>query len=139
MIGLDTNVLARIVLEDDAQQAKQALELLQACHEAGEAVAVSLSAILELEWVLRSVAKLEKSIVIATFKKLLETAPLRVENEAVFEHALYLYGGETANADFAECLFLAQYQRLSCRVMASFDEKAQRMDKVAHPADISFS
>jgi predicted nucleic-acid-binding protein len=136
MIGLDTNVLARIVLEDDAQQAKQALELLQACHEVGETVAVSLSVILELEWVLRSVAKLEKSIVIATFKKILETAPLRIENEVVFEHALYLYGGETANADFAECLFLAQYQSMSCRVMASFDEKAQRMDKVAHPADI---
>jgi predicted nucleic-acid-binding protein len=139
MIGLDTNVLVRIVLEDDAQQSKQALELLQACHETDEVVAVSLSVILELEWVLRSVAKLEKSIVIATFKKLLETAPLRIENEAVLEHALFLYGGETANADFAECLFLAQYQRMGCRVMASFDEKAQRMDKVAHLADISFS
>jgi predicted nucleic-acid-binding protein len=136
MIGLDTDVLARIVLEDDAQQSKQALKLLQACHEAGEAAAVSLSVVLELEWVLRSVAKLEKSTVIATFKKLLETAPLRIENEAALEHALYLYGGETANADFAECLFLAQYQRMDCTVMASFDDKAQRMDKVAHPAAI---
>ncbi len=138
MIGVDTNVLARIVLEDDAQQAKQALELLQACHEAGEAVAVSLSVILELEWVLRSVAKLEKSIVIATFKKLLETAPLRIDNEAVLEHALYLYGGESAKADFPDCLFSAQYQRMGCRNMASFDTQAQRLPKVLHPVKAAF-
>lgn len=133
MIGLDTNVLVRIVLEDDAQQAKQALELLQACHEAGEAVAVSLSVILELEWVMRSVAKLEKSKVIATFKTLLETAPLRIDNEAVLEHALYLYGGESAKADFPDCLFSAQYQRMGCRNMASFDAQALRLPKVLHP------
>jgi predicted nucleic-acid-binding protein len=139
MIGLDTNVLARIVLADDALQTNQALELLRACDESGEEVAVSLSAILELEWVLRSVAKLGKAVVITVFRQLLETAPLRIDNEAALEHALYLYDGEGAKADFAECLFSAQYQRMGCRKMASFDEKAQRMDEVAHPADIGFS
>jgi predicted nucleic-acid-binding protein len=136
MIGLDTNILARIVLADDALQTKQALELLRACDEAGEEIAVSLSVILELEWVLRSVAKLGKAAIITVFRQLLETAQLRIDNEAVLEHALYLYDGEGAKADFAECLFSAQYQRMGCRTMASFDEKAQRMDKVAHPADI---
>jgi predicted nucleic-acid-binding protein len=139
MIGLDTNILARIVLADDALQTNQALELLQTCDESGEEVAVSLSVILELEWVLRSVAKLGKAVVITVFRKLLETAPLRIDNEAALEHALYLYDGEGAKADFAECLFSAQYQRMGCRVMASFDEKAQRMDKVAHPANVWFS
>ena len=134
MIGLDTNVLARIVLEDDALQARQAFELLQACEESDVPVAVSLAVILELEWVLRSTAKLGKAAVIVTFKKLLETAPLRIENEAILEHALYLYGGETAKADFAECLFLAQYLKMGCRNMASFDVQAQRMPNVLHPA-----
>ena len=133
MIGLDTNVLARIVLGDDARQTSEALELLRACDESGEVITVSLGVILELEWVLRSVAKLEKSIVIATFKKLLETAPLRIDNEAVLEHALYLYGGESAKADFPDCLFSAQYQRMGCRNMASFDMQAQRLPKVLHP------
>jgi predicted nucleic-acid-binding protein len=137
MIGLDTNVLVRIVLADDALQTTQALDLLQACDKAGEVIAVTLSVILELEWVLRSAAKLKKPEMIVVFKRLLEIAPLRIENEAVLEHALYLYDGEGAKADFAECLFAAQYQRMGCRTMASFDEKAQRMDKVAHPADIS--
>jgi predicted nucleic-acid-binding protein len=133
MIGLDTNVLARIVLADDTLQTKQALELLRACDESGEEVAVSLSVILELEWVLRSVAKLGKAAVITVLRQLLETAPLRIDNEAVLEHALYLYDSEGARADFAECLFSAQYQRMGCRTMASFDEKAQRMAFVNRP------
>lgn len=133
MIGLDTNVLARIVLADDPQQTSQALALLEACDKSGEEVAVSLSVVLELEWVLRSVAKLNKAAVITVFRQLLETAPLRIDNEAALEHALYLYDGEGARADFAECLFSAQYQRMGCRVMASFDEKAQRMPRILHP------
>ncbi len=134
MIGLDTNVLVRIVLADDALQTRQALDLLQACDEAGEAVAVSLSVFLELEWVLRSAAKVKKPEMIVVFKRLLEIAPLRIENEAVLEHALYLYSGETTRADFAECLFSAQYQRIGCRNMASFDAQAQRLPNVLHPA-----
>jgi predicted nucleic-acid-binding protein len=136
MIGLDTNVLARVVLADDVQQTSQALKLLRACDEAGEEVAVSLSVILELEWVLRSAAKLNKSAVIAVFRQLLETAPLRIDNEAVLEHALYIYGGENVKADFAECLFSAQYQRMGCRSMASFDEKAQRLSNVQSPVSL---
>lgn len=136
MIGLDTNVLARIVLADDAQQTRQALELLQACDLADEAVSVSLGVILELEWVLRSTAKLEKSKVVGIFKKLLETATLRIDNEAVLEHALYIYGGENVKADFADCLFSAHYQRMGCRSMASFDEKAQRLSNVRSPVSL---
>jgi predicted nucleic-acid-binding protein len=134
MIGLDTNVLARIVLADDAEQTRQALELLQICDESGEVVAISLSVILELEWVLRSAAKLDKTAITTLFKQLLETAPLHIENEAVLEHALYLYEGRGAKADFAECLFSAQYQSIGCRGMASFDKKAQTMPGVLHPA-----
>ena len=88
MIGLDTNVLARIVLADDVKQTRQALELLRACDESGEAVAISLSVILELEWVLRSAAKLDKTAITTLFRQLLQTAPLHIENEAVLEHAL---------------------------------------------------
>ncbi len=137
MIGLDTNVLARIVLADDAKQTRQALELLSACDASGELIAVSLSVILELEWVLRSAAKLDKPAVITVFRQLLETAPLEIDNEAALEHALYLYEGEGAKADFAECLFSAQYHRIGCRDMASFDKKAQRMANVMHPAHIA--
>lgn len=134
MIGLDTDVLARIVLADDVKQTHQALELLRACERSAEVVVVSLSVILELEWVLRSAAKLGKTAVISVLRQLLETASLQIDSEGVLEHALCLFEQEAAKADFAECLFSAQYQRIGCRAMASFDQKAQRMPKVLHPA-----
>ena len=90
MIGLDTNVIARVVLADDAVQTKQALALLESCQSKGEVVAISLSVILELEWVLRSGAKLSKQAVITLMRHLLETAFLQIENEAMLEQALYL-------------------------------------------------
>lgn len=134
MIGLDTNVIARVVLADDAVQTKQALALLESCQSKGEVVAISLSVILELEWVLRSGAKLSKQAVITLMRHLLETAFLQIENEAVLEQALYLY--DSSKADFAECLFCAQYQRMGCRSMASFDEKAQAMSHVDNPRQL---
>lgn len=134
MIGLDTNVIARVVLADDAVQTKQALALLESCQSKGEVVAISLSVILELEWVLRSGAKLSKQAVITLMRHLLETAFLQIENEAMLEQALYLY--DSSKADFAECLFCAQYQRMGCRIMASFDEKAQAMSHVGNPTQL---
>ncbi len=83
---------------------------------------------LELEWVLRAVAKLVKSRVLLVFKQLLETQDLQIDGEQVLEQAIYVY--ENNNCDFAECLFWAQYQRMGCRVMLTFDTAATRIDGV---------
>ena len=134
MIGLDTNVIARIVLADDAVQTRQALAVLARAQAAGETVVLSLATVLELEWVLRGVAKLAKSRVLAVFKQLLETEDLQIQDEQVLEQAIYSY--ENNAADFAECLFWAQYQRMGCRAMLTFDAVAARtggVDLVASP------
>lgn len=128
MIGLDTNVIARIVLADDAVQTRQALALLARAQAAGETVVLSLATVLELEWVLRGVAKLAKSQVSLVFKQLLETEDLQIPDEQILEQAIYIY--ESNKSDFAECLFWAQYQRMGCRVMLTFDAVAARMGGV---------
>ena len=50
MIALDTNVVVRLLVNDDAAQARRARSLLAAGHE----VRVPLTVLLETEWVLRS-------------------------------------------------------------------------------------
>jgi predicted nucleic-acid-binding protein len=134
MIGLDTNVIARIVLADDAAQTRQAAAMLAAAQQRGEEVSLSLPVVLELEWVLRSAAKLGKTAVITTLRHLLETELLQIENEGVLEYALHLYEGN--KADFAECLFVAKYRMQGCRVMVSFDVQACKIDGVVLPSDI---
>lgn len=131
MIGLDTNVIARIVLADDPVQTRQAAALLDAAQRHGEEVSLSLPVVLELEWVLRGAAKLSKTVVITTLRHLLETELLQIENEGALEYALHLYEG--SKADFAECLFLAKYRMQGCRAMVSFEVHACKLDGVMLP------
>jgi predicted nucleic-acid-binding protein len=49
MIVLDTNILARLVTNDDPVQARQSASLI----DTGNALFVPLTVFLELEWVLR--------------------------------------------------------------------------------------
>jgi predicted nucleic-acid-binding protein len=131
MIGLDTNVIARIVLADDQVQTRQAAAMLADAQLRGEEVSLSLPVVLELEWVLRSAAKLSKTAVVTTLRHLLETELLQIENEGALEYALHLY--ESSKADFAECLFLAKYRMQGCRAMLSFDAQACKLDGVILP------
>jgi predicted nucleic-acid-binding protein len=131
MIGLDTNVIARIVLADDLVQTRQSTAMLDDAQLRGEEVSLSLPVVLELEWVLRSAAKLPKTAVITTLRHLLETELLQIENEGALEYALHLY--ERSKADFAECLFLAKYRMQGCRAMLSFDAQACKLDGVMLP------
>lgn len=83
---------------------------------------------LELEWVLREAAKLDKAQVLLIFKRLLETQDLQIDDEQALEQAIYVY--ENSPCDFAECLFWAQYQRMGCRAMLTVDVKAARLGGV---------
>ena len=128
MLGLDTNVIARLVLADDAVQTEQARAAIAQAQAEDETIVLALATVLELEWVLRSRAKLDKTQVLLIFKKLLETQDLQIENEQALEQAIYVY--ENGPADFPECLFWSQYQRMGCRAMLTFDAKAARLGGV---------
>ncbi|HEY4115159.1 MAG TPA: type II toxin-antitoxin system VapC family toxin [Rhizomicrobium sp.] len=125
MRGLDTNVLVRFLLRDDPRQAKAAKTAIDQAIAAGEALVVSLLVMLETEWVLRASAGLEKSAVLSVFKQLLESRELAFESERVLEQALYDF--ENSNADFADCLLVAQYRHLGCATMLTFDIRAARL------------
>ena len=58
MIGLDTNVLARYYIDDagDSESVKQR-EAARRLIEAGSALMVSKTVLLELEWVMREIGR----------------------------------------------------------------------------------
>jgi len=72
MAALDTNVLLRFLLQDDATQAEAARRLIRAASESGTSLYVPVSVALELEWVLRSRFKMDRAAVVQTFFGLLE-------------------------------------------------------------------
>ena len=133
MIGLDTNVVLRLLLNDDLKQRQRAVKAIQQAKVLAVRVTITLTVVLEMEWVLRSIAKMTKPQVLSVFDLLLESHDIEIENEKVLEQALYIYAN--AACDFAECLFLAQYQRMGCQTMLTFDAKAARMAGVQLVAD----
>ena len=54
MLGIDTNVVIRLVISDDAEQTHRARKLVDQSLTRDEPVLVSLLVLLEPEWVLRS-------------------------------------------------------------------------------------
>ena len=133
MIGLDTNVVLRLLLNDDLKQRQRAVKAIQQAKVLAVRVTITLAVVLEMEWVLRSIAKMTKPQVLSVFDLLLESYDIEIDNEKALEQALHIYAN--AAADFAECLFLAQYQRMGCQTMLTFDAKAARMAGVQLVAD----
>lgn len=63
-VALDTNVLVRLLVNDDPAQAEQAAELI----DSSPACFVPITVALELEWVLRGAYKLPREAVITAFE-----------------------------------------------------------------------
>ena len=125
MIGLDTNVVLRLLLTDDLAQKTRATKFVQQAKRLDTRVIITLAVVLEMEWVLRSSARMNKGEVLNVFNLMLESYDIEIDNEKVLEQALHIY--ENAASDFAECLFLSQYQRMGCSTMMTFDAKAACM------------
>ena len=88
MLGLDTNVLVRLLIEDDAAQTQRTQKLVDAAAAQEEVVLVSLPVLLETEWVLRSRYQIPPDAILGLFRAALETRELAFEDEAAVEEAL---------------------------------------------------
>ena len=116
MLGLDTNVLARFLVQDDPAQFQRAQRLIKRAADSGEPVFVSLLVLLETEWVLRSRYDLSKNEIAAAMSGLLDTVELCWEDEPSVEDALFVW--KESAAEFADCLIGARHRTLGCRATA---------------------
>lgn len=128
MAGLDTNVLVRWLVDDDARQSAAVAAWLTKVRSRAETLLVPTTAIPELEWVLRSRYGFDKPTVTKAFNALLETQEIEFENEALVEQALHLY--REGAADFADCLHAAACVALGHSPLLTFDRRAAKMDSV---------
>ena len=115
----DTNVLVRAVTEDHATQGKAA----QAALQRAEVVAISLSALCELVWVLSQGYKIRSADIAATIRGLLNSANV-VVNRPAAEAGLALLD---AGGDFADGIIAYEGHWLGADTFVSFDKKAVRL------------
>ena len=133
MPGLDTNVLVRWLVDDDAAQTDRVQVLLESVGANSEPLFVPATVLLELEWVLRSRYRFDKSTVLSTFTALLETHELEFQAEAAVERALHLY--REGAAAFADCLHAGLCSAADRSPLLTFDEKAARLASVELMSD----
>jgi predicted nucleic-acid-binding protein len=129
MAGLDTNVLVRWLLDDDARQTASISALLSDVRARAETLFVPTTVALELEWVLRSRYGFDKLTVLKTFGALLETQELDFENEGLLEQTLALY--KQGRADFADCLHASACAVARRSPLLSFDRGAAKLEGAA--------
>lgn len=99
MIGLDTNILIRIAIDDVPEQSRIARRLLK-----DNVGFISKTVLLEAEWVLRSAYKLDRITISRFFSNLLESENAVIEDHETVERALHWYA---EGADFADALHLS--------------------------------
>lgn len=115
-ITADTNVLIRVAIQDDPQQARQAAKVLREA----DLVAVPVAVLCEFVWVLRRGYK--KSIVDISdaIYRLLKSANV-VMNRPAVEAGLWVLD---AGGDFADGVIAYEGDWLGAEEFVSFDSKA---------------
>jgi predicted nucleic-acid-binding protein len=94
MVAVDTNVLVRLLTEDDAKQAAAARSLFVA-----ESIWIAKTVLLETGWVLRSLYGFDESAIRNAFIRLLGLKNVQIEDEPSVAAALALSGHGIELAD----------------------------------------
>ncbi|HWH84325.1 MAG TPA: type II toxin-antitoxin system VapC family toxin [Burkholderiaceae bacterium] len=128
MIGLDTNVLVRLLTADDAVQLRAATRLLSA-HE-GEAGAffVNDMVLVEVVWVLGRAYGFGRDDILAAVKSLLHADGFAFEDRERLDRALALCASQAC--DFADTMIVLKNAAAPCEYTASFDRAMRALPGV---------
>lgn len=121
MRAVDTNVVVRLIVADDAPQVKKA----RAAFGAGD-IFLSLTVLLETEWVLRSGYNFAPLQVVVALRALAGLPGVTVEEPTVLALALEWLG---EGMEFADALHLAKANSKAnpCTAFLSFDRKLAKL------------
>jgi predicted nucleic-acid-binding protein len=129
MIGLDTNILVRYLVQDDPIQSPQAREIIERRLDEGNPGFVSIVAMVETVWVLERAYGLTSHEIVDAVERMLQADLLVVENEQeVFTAVVALKQGS-----FADALIGALGAKVGCSRTLTFDRKALRLPGFEFP------
>lgn len=123
MIGLDTNVLVRYIMQDDPQQSPKANRLIESLS-ADQPGYIPMVSVVELYWVLTSCYGLTGPQVGQALDLILRSKPLVVERADQVMRALRVFG--QGQADLADCLIERAASGAGCTDTMTFDVGASK-------------
>jgi predicted nucleic-acid-binding protein len=128
MIAIDTNVLVRLFVNDDAAQAAKARALFDACADADDSLWIADVVLAELVWALSRSYGRPRSDVVTVLRALAGNATVQLESAAFLPQATALY--DSGPADFVDCLLAVKAQATACTALRTFDKKMKLLPGV---------
>ena len=125
MIALDTNVILRYLVGDDAKQAEAAHKLLGSLTP-GNPAFICREVMIEVAWVLERSYGFTRSRVAEALMDLSASDGLVVENSDDVAAAAHRYG--QGGAGFSDLMILAAAERVGATPLHTFDRRLARVD-----------
>ena len=126
MIGLDTNVLLRLLVEDDPAQTERAKRFVARRCTPQSPGFINHIVLAEFVWVLASSYDYRRDEVADAVEGLLSGQDRVVEAEAQVRAALGDY--RSGKADLIDCLIGRVNRARGCEATATFDRRAAKLD-----------
>ena len=124
MIGLDTNVLVRYIMQDDVRQSSLATKLIEGLSVDAPGF-ITLVSVIELTWVLESAFELNRSQIVEVFQRIMSVDVFKVDRVGIVASALRIYAN--SKADFADCLIERFSAHAGCAQTMTFDRHAAKI------------
>lgn len=108
MIALDTNVLVRFLVEDDPEQHRRAVRLMERASVSGEPLWISEVVLCELVWVLRYAYKVKRRELTQALRSLSQARQLLISSKESVSSAIDSFSkgkGDFADYLIRECAF----------------------------------
>ncbi len=126
MIGIDTNVLVRHLVQDDLRQSRAATQVITKQCTRDDPGFINRIVLCELVWVLESAYGYPKDTIVAVLEKLLRTSQLKIEDAQSAWTAFRMY--QKGKADYADCLLGATNRIAGCESTVTFDQAAIKLE-----------
>ena len=125
MIGIDTNILLRLWLNDDPAQSKRIDQLLAERGGLPGSLLVTDVVLVEAVWTLKSAFEQDRHAQLIAVRSLLEETAFAFEDREAVAAALTLF--ESGSCGFADCLVVAKHARQGCDFTATFDRGMRKL------------
>ncbi len=119
MIAVDTNIIVRLLTQDDAVQFQKSVEIFKA-----QEIFIADTVVLETEWVLRFAYKFKPTEIVLAFRNLFGLSNVYLAHDNSMAQVLQWHEN---GLDFADALHLSHSQH--CAELCTFDERFAKKSK----------
>jgi len=123
VIGLDTNVLVRYIVQDEPAQARAATRLVESHCTPDDPAVISLIVLCELVWVLSRGYRYGRRPISTVLRQILSADDLHVERAELAWRALNLY--TEGKVDFADYLLALCNREERAEITYTFDSRTE--------------